>query len=161
MRPDVKPRLNVHVGLPRLVLISAFRVSMVWDLLTTFLGSLLILNGIHFIAIGLSLVGTLIAGAFNFSTRPIWGHNQGKQREIYLLRLAWILAILFDFWTSFICNVTYVALGRFELGRAATWDYMARITWDQHLIVLVITIFTVMSPMMVGIIRKRNPEFLA
>ncbi|MEM8613163.1 MAG: hypothetical protein AAGF93_14170 [Cyanobacteria bacterium P01_H01_bin.105] len=161
MRHDVKPQARIHISLPRLVLLSAFRLSMVWDLLTTFLGSLLILNGIHFIAIGLSLVGTLIAGAFNFSTRSIWESGRIKQREIYLLRFAWILAILFDFWTSFICNVTYVALGRFELGRPAAWDYMIRLTWDQHLIVLVITMFTVMSPMMVGLIRKRNPEFLA
>lgn len=161
MRHDVKPKISGGIGLPRLVLISAFRLSMVWDLLTTFLGSLLILNGIHFIAIGLSLVGTLIAGAFNFSTRPIWERVQTKQCEIYVLRFAWVLAILFDFWTSFICNVTYVSLGRFELGRAAAWDYIARLSWDQHLIVLVITLFTVMSPMMVGLIRKRNPNFLA
>ena len=72
-----------------------------------------------------------------------------------------MLAILFDFWTSFICNVTYVALGRFQLGRAAMWNYLSQITWDQHLIVLVITLFATMSPMMVGLIRERNPEFLA
>ncbi|NEQ52131.1 MAG: hypothetical protein F6K11_18650 [Leptolyngbya sp. SIO3F4] len=143
------------------MLISAFRLSMLWDLLTTFLGSLLILNGVHFIAIGLSLVGTLVAGAFNFSTRAIWARGRNKQQEIHLLRFAWVLAILFDFWTSLICNVTYIALGKFELGRPTTWDYMSRLTWDQYLIVLVITLFTVMSPMMVGLIRKRNPDFLA
>lgn len=161
MRQTIKPKITTNIGLPRLVLISAFRLSMLWDLLTTFLGSLLILDGVHFIAIGLSLVGTLVAGAFNFSTRSIWGRGQIKQQEMYLLRFAWVLAILFDFWTSFICNVTYVALGKFELGRPAAWDYLARLTWDQHLIVLVITLFTVMSPMMVGLIRKRNPDFLA
>ena len=161
MRQDIKPKVISNIGLPRLVLISAFRLSMIWDLLTTFLGSLLILNGVHFIGLGLSLVGTLIAGAFNFSTRSIWERRRTQQREIHFLRFAWVLAILFDFWTSFICNVTYVALGRFELGRPAAWDYMTRLTWDQHLIVLVITLFTVMSPMMVGVIRRRNPDFLA
>lgn len=158
MRQHARP---TPIGLPRLVLISAFRLSMFWDLLTTFLGSLLILNGTHFIAMGLSLVGTLIAGAFNFSTRSIWVGRHTKQNEIYFLRVAWVLAILFDFWTSFMCNVTYVALGRFELGRSAMWDYMAQLTWDQHLIVLVITLFATMSPMMVGLIRERNPDFLA
>lgn len=160
MRHDVKPQAT-KTSLSRLVLISAFRLSMIWDLLTTFLGTLLILNGIHFIALGLSLVGTLIAGAFNFSTRAIWEGRKIKQSETYLLRFAWMLAVLFDFWTSFICNVTYVALGRFELGRSATWGYMSQLTWDQHLIVLVITLFTTMSPMMVGFIRARNPGFLA
>ncbi len=162
MRQDIRPKVVDSIGLPRLVLISAFRVSMVWDLLTTFLGSLLILDGVHFIAVGLSLVGTLVAGAFNFSTRPIWERGRIKQREIYILRFAWVLAILFDFWTSFICNATYVALRQFKiLGRPATWDFMNRLAWDQRLIILVITVFTVMSPMMVGIIRKRHPEFLA
>ncbi len=161
MRHDAQSKIISNIGLPRLVLISAFRLSMIWDLLTTFLGTLLILNSIHFITVGLSLVGTLIAGAFNFSTRSIWEHGRIKQREIYLLRIAWILAILFDFWTSFICNVTYVALRQFEWGGPAAWDYMTRLTWAQHLVVLVITLFTVMSPMMVGIIRKRNPDFLA
>ena len=160
MRNNVKPR-PASIGLPRLVLISAFRVSMIWDLLTTFLGSLLVLDGIHLIAIGLSLVGTLIAGAFNFSTRSIWEGRRVKQTETYVLRLAWVLAILFDFWTSFICNVTYVALGQFELGRSATWGYLSQLTWDQHLIVLVITLFATMSPMMVGVIRNRNPDFLS
>ena len=162
MRQDLQPKVSGStIGLSRLVLISAFRLSMIWDLLTTFLGSLLILNSIHFITIGLSLVGTFVAGAFNFSTRSIWERSQIKQQEIYLLRFAWVLAILFDFWTSLICNATYVALRQFEWGRPAAWDYMARLTWDQHLVVLVITLFTVMSPMMVGIIRKRHPDFLA
>ena len=160
MRNDAQPRPH-SMSLSRLVLISAFRLSMIWDLLTTFLGTLLILNGIHFIALGLSLVGTLIAGAFNFSTRAIWQSRRIKQNETHLLRFAWTLAILFDFWTSFICNVTYVALGRFELGRTATWDYMSQLAWDQYLIVLVITLFSTMSPMMVGFIRERHPDFLA
>ena len=160
MRNDVKSR-TAGIGLPRLVLISAFRLSMIWDLLTTFLGSLLILDGVHFIALGLSLVGTLIAGAVNFSTRSIWEGHRTKQIETYVLRLAWVLAILFDFWTSFICNVTYVALGRFELGSSAAWGYISQITWEQHLIVLVITLFATMSPMMVGLIRERNPNFLS
>ncbi|MEM9265860.1 MAG: hypothetical protein AAGA46_10085 [Cyanobacteria bacterium P01_F01_bin.13] len=161
MRQDIKPKIVSSIGLPRLVLISAFRLSMIWDLLTTFLGSLLILDGVHFIAVGLSLVGTLVAGAFNFSTRSIWEHSRIKPREIYLLRCAWVLAVLFDFWTSFICNATYVALGQFGLGRPEALDYMSRLAWDQRLIILVITVFTVMSPMMVGVIRKRNPDFLA
>ncbi|MEO0349441.1 MAG: hypothetical protein AAF282_05255 [Cyanobacteria bacterium P01_A01_bin.15] len=161
MRHDTKPKIPNSIDLPRLVLISAFRLSMIWDLLTTFLGTLLILDGIHFIAIGLSLVGTLIAGAFNFSTRFIWIGKRIRRQEIYLLKGAWVLAVLFDFWTSFICNVTYVALGRFEFGRSATWTYLSQLAWDQYLIVLVITLFTTLSPMMVGFIKERNPDFLA
>lgn len=160
MNHDMK-RKATSISLSRLVLISAFRLSMIWDLLTTFLGTLLLLNGIHFIALGLSLVGTLIAGAFNFSTRAIWASRRIKQSETYVLRLAWALAVLFDFWTSFICNVTYVALERFELGRSVTWGHLSQLPWEQHLIVLVITLFTTMSPMMVGLIRERNPDFLS
>ncbi|MEM7796521.1 MAG: hypothetical protein AAF579_18965, partial [Cyanobacteria bacterium P01_C01_bin.118] len=113
MRHNAQPK-NRTFGLPQIVFFGAFRLSMIWDLLTTFLGTLLILNGTHFIALGLSLVGTLIAWAFNFFTWPIWNIKGIKSIERYLLRFALILAIVFDFVTSFICNVSYVALGRFE-----------------------------------------------
>ena len=43
----------IDISIRRLVLISAFRLSMIWDLLTTFLGSLIILGSANFIALGL------------------------------------------------------------------------------------------------------------
>ncbi|MCG8362532.1 MAG: hypothetical protein MJA27_04255 [Pseudanabaenales cyanobacterium] len=47
-------------------------LSSIWDLVTTFWGILLILNGVDLIPIGIALTGTLIVVAFNFSAKTIW-----------------------------------------------------------------------------------------
>lgn len=156
MGQSVRPS---SVGLPRLIMIGAFRISMVWDMVTTFLGTLLILNGVHFISIGLSIVGTLTVGAFNFSTRAILETKRGGQREIYLIRAAWLLAIVFDFVTSLVCNATYVALGRFQLGGPDLIPLS--LSFSQSVIILFITLLTTISPMLVGYLRVRAPGFLA
>ncbi len=160
MRHNVQPR-NATSGLPRIVFFGAFRLSMFWDLLTTFLGTLLILDGTHFIAIGLSLVGTLIAWAFNFFTWPIWNIKGIKSIERYSLRFALILAIVFDFVTSFICNASYVALGQFTFGRSVIFnEIFSMLTLDQCILIFVLTVFTTISPMMLRRIRYDSPNFL-
>ena len=158
--PKSKPQ-SIDVNLRRLVLLSAFRLSMIWDLLTTFLGSLIILGSASFIALGLSLVGTLTVGAFNFSTKSIWERRRVKHVEIALLQLTWIFAIAFDFWTSLTCNTTYIALRQFNLGQSEPLSQLfAQLSMGQILIVLFVTTLTTISPMMVGNIRDRNLNFL-
>jgi len=160
MRPTVKPK-PVGISIRRLVLTSAFRLSMLWNLLTTFLGTLIILGNSSFIAIGLSIVGMLMAGAFNFSTKSIWERRRLRHIELYLLKTTWFIAIAFDFWTSLTCNATYIALGQFELGPAVELPWvLAQLTVSQFLIVVFITLLTTISPMMVGYIRDRAPDFL-
>ncbi|MGD1854335.1 MAG: hypothetical protein ACFB2W_08790 [Leptolyngbyaceae cyanobacterium] len=160
MRQKTQPS-NTKFGLPQIVFFGAFRLSMIWDLLTTFLGTLLILDGTHFVALGLSLVGTLIAWAFNFFTWPIWNIRGIKAIERHLLRFALILAIVFDFVTSFICNVSYVALGQFTFGRSVVFnEIFSRLTADQFILIFVLTVFTTISPMMLRRTRYDNPNFL-
>lgn len=151
----------IDISIRRLVLISAFRLSMIWDLLTAFLGSLIILGSANFIALGLSLVGTLTVGAFNFSTKSIWEHRRTHRGEVTLLRVTWIFAIAFDFWTSLTCNTTYVALKQFELGHSGSLFWLfSQLTLGQILIVLFMTTLITISPMMVGYIRDRDLDFL-
>jgi hypothetical protein len=150
------------MGIKRLVLISAFRLSMIWGLLTTFLGTLLILDSIHFISIGIALVGALTVGAFNFSTGAIWRNHAHQSIEMLLLKVAWMLAIAFDFWTSLTCNATYIALRTFTLTTTIELSRLfARLTIGQGLVVLFVTLLCTISPMMVGYIRERDPDFLA
>ena len=161
MRHDSKPQ-SIDVSIRRLVLISAFRLSMIWDLLTTFLGSLIILGSSDFIPLGLSLVGTLTVGAFNFSTKSIWERRRIKRVEIALLQLTWIFAIAFDFWTSLTCNTTYVALKQFDFGQSEPlFQLFSQLSVGQILIVLFVTTLTTISPMMVGYIRDRNLDSLS
>ena len=63
MRPE-RQQQPTDTSIRRLVLVSAFRLSMVWDLLTTFLGSLIFLGCACFIALVLSFVGSLTVEAF-------------------------------------------------------------------------------------------------
>lgn len=161
MRPERQQQPN-DTSIRRFVLVSAFRLSMVWDLLTTFLGSLIILGSASFIALGLSFVGSLTVEAFNFSTKSIWKRRRGKRPEVALLQLIWFFAIAFDFWTSLTCNTTYVALQQFTLGQSASLSQLfVYLTIGQMLIVLFVTMLTTISPMMVGYIRDRNLDFLA
>lgn len=165
MRYDFNPKSksqSIDINLRRFVLLSAFRLSMIWDLLTTCLGSLIILGSASFVALGLSLVGTLTVGAFNFSTKSIWERRRVKHVEVALLQLTWIFAIAFDFWTSLTCNITYVALKQFDLGQSEPVSQLfTQLSTGQILIVLFVTTLTTISPMMVGYIRDRNLDFLA
>jgi hypothetical protein len=149
----------------RFVLLTALRLSMIWDLITTFLGTLLILGTISFVPLGISLVGTLIVGAFNFSTRSIWERRDLQRDDLFIqiliLRIVWVLAICFDFLTSLTCNATYVALQRLEFGGTPVefGNVLRNLNGSQAAIVLFVTTLTVVSPMMVGYIRDQDIDF--
>ncbi|MGA7938187.1 MAG: hypothetical protein WCA35_31850 [Kovacikia sp.] len=149
----------------RFVLLTALRFSMIWDLVTTFLGTLIILGTISFVPIGISLVGTLIVGAFNFSTKSIWERRDLQRDDLFIqiliLRIVWVLAICFDFLTSLTCNASYVALKRLEFGRVPVefGNVLRNLNTSQAIIVLFITTLTVVSPMMVGYVRDQDIEF--
>ncbi len=159
------------MSIKRFVLITAFRVSMIWDLIATFLGMLLILGSAEFVPFAISLVGTLIVGAFNFATKPIWeySHSDRKQGffvQFMLLRVTWVLAMAFDFWTSFTCNAVFVALPQFNVFREVgqyqiqLGALLQTLTFGQMIIVLFVTTLVTISPMMVGYIRDWDAEFL-
>jgi hypothetical protein len=159
------------MSIKRLVLMTAFRLSMIWDLISTFLGMLLILGAIGFIPFGISVVGTLIVGAFNFATQSIWARSHDDRKagffmQFLLLRVTWFLAIAFDFWTSLTCNALYVASPHFnilqDIGqvRIQLTTLMSALTFGQIIIVLFVTTMATISPMMVGYIRDWDAEFL-
>lgn len=160
-RPDSHDQ-SMDVKMRRLAIVSAFRLSLIWDLLTTFLGSLIILGNAGFIALGLSLVATLTVGALNFSTNAIWRRRRAPRAEITLLQLTWFFAIAFDFWTSLTCNTTYIALSQLNLGHSESLlQLFSRLTVGQMLIVLFVTLLATISPMMLSYIRDRDFDFLS
>lgn len=160
-RPKSKPK-SIDTKLQRLVLIGAFPLSMIWDLVTTFWGSLIILGSANLVPLGLSAVFTLTVGAFSFSTKSIWAHRRVKHPEGFLLKLTWLFAIAFDFWTSLTCNTTYVALKQFGIGQSAPLARLfSQLTIGQILIVLFVTTLSTISPMMVAYVRDRDLDVLA
>ncbi|PSN18322.1 hypothetical protein C7271_13140 [filamentous cyanobacterium CCP5] len=149
------------ISLRRWVLTNAFYLGGLWDLLTTFLGSLIILGSVTFISLGLSLVGAVTVGAFNLSTQAIWGQRQVTRRQVIVLRVIWLFAIAFDFWTSLTCNATYVALETFKPGQADSLiRLLSQLTGGQILIVMFVTILSTFSPMMVSSLRNRDIDGL-
>lgn len=160
MRHDSNPR-SMDVNLRRLVLISAFRLGMTWDLLTTFLGSIIILGSVGFVVVGLGLVGAFTVWTFNFSTQAIWKPRRITRIQVALLQFTWLFAIAYDFWTSLTCNIHYVALKQVNLGQSeAIIPLFSQLTIGQALIVLFVTILTTVSPMMVDYIRGQNSDVL-
>lgn len=147
------------------ILKSALWLSAFWDLVTTFLGTLLILGSRGFVQIGISLVGTLIVGAFSFSTKSIWKMSLNRQSEVMtyvLARFIWILVICFDFFTSLTCNATYVAYQGINIGQGPIefLDILRNLNDSQVLVVLFITILVTASPIILSYLSDRDIDVL-
>lgn len=160
MKHDFRPQAPAH-SLKKTVVTKVFWLCIVWDLFTTFLGSLIILGSSHIIALGLGLVGTFIVGVFNFLTKPIWQVRQHQPPEIRLLQLIWTVAIAYDFWTSLTCNTTSIALKRLIVDDSGSlFQLLARLSVGQVLVVLFVTTLTTISPMLFGYLRENDLDIL-
>jgi hypothetical protein len=147
------------VGLRKIVLLAALRLSAVWDLVTTFLGSLIILAQANLVAISLAAVGTLIVVAFNFSTRTIWyGRHGGHGFLRLLLKTVWVMAIAVDLWTSMTCNAWFISPNLPD-DSLALFDLLTSLTLGQFILVVFVTLVTAVSPMLVGFLRDQDIDF--
>ena len=157
MRYDAKPDLSDTQNFQQIILTNAFRIAIAWDIITTFLGMLIVLGSTGFVALGLSIVGTSAVGAFNFSTKMIWGKGALSPGEALPLKMAWVIAVALDFWTSLACNAAYIALGRFATNLPRTvGELVVQLNIGQLLIVLFVTTLATISPMMAGYRRDRR-----
>lgn len=153
---------STPMSLRRLVLLAALRCSMVWDLVTAFLGILIILDTNNVVAIGIAVVGTLIVVAFNFATRTIWHRPKPHYRfgpQLWLLRSVWLMAICVDLWTSLTCNAWFLAPST-QRDTTNVIALLGTLTPEQFLIVVFVTCISAVSPMMVGYLRGHESEFL-
>jgi hypothetical protein len=116
------------------VLIFAFGIGCVWDVVTTFLGVVKILGSTEWGAYGMAFVGACIVFAFNLATRQIW---EDFKNDNWILIVPWGGCILFDFVTSLEGNYKYVIFSR-ESNSTVT-----ALIWF-------ITFLTTISPMMVN-----------
>ncbi len=146
------------VSLRKLVLMAALQLSTVWDLVTTFLGILLILDSLHPVIISLAVIGTLIVVAFSFATRSLWQRRQrfsAASLPLLLLRLVWAMAIAVDLWTSLTCNAWFV--GRPPAGGSlALADLLGRLSLGQLILVVFVTLVTGISPILMGYLRDQD-----
>lgn len=150
------------LSIRRIVLLSALRLSMIWDLITTFVGTILILNTANAISYGIALIGTLIVVAFNFTTRDIWSRRSARSGlgvQLWLLKIVWVMAILVDLWTSLTCNAWFITENR-PSGTMDLRVLLSTLSIGQAVIVLFVTIITAVSPMLVGHLRDQDIDFL-
>jgi hypothetical protein len=145
------------VSIRKIVLLAALRLSAVWDLVTTFLGILIILAQNNWVAISLAVVGTLIVVAFNFATRSIWRRRRHSLYglQILVLKLVWVMAMGVDLWTSMTCNAWFIA-PRLPENSLALADLISSLTLGQGIIVVFVTLVTAVSPMLVGYLREQD-----
>ena len=150
------------VSLRKIVLLAALRLSAVWDLVTTFLGVLLVLAQTNIVAISLAFVGTLIVVAFNFASRSIWrrrSRHSAYSLQLCLLKIIWMMAMGVDLWTSMTCNAWFIAPDRPD-GSLALFDLLGSLTIGQFVIVVFVTLVTAISPMLVGYLRDKDINLL-
>jgi hypothetical protein len=146
------------VSLRRIVLMGALQLSAIWDLVTTLLGILLILDNLNPVTVSLAVIGTLIVVAFSFSTRLLWQRRRPYGLGILplaLLRLVWLMAILMDLWTSLTCNAWFVG-GRTAGDSLALARLLGQLNPGQWIIVVFVTLVTGISPILVGYLRDRD-----
>lgn len=145
------------VSLRKIVLLAALRLSAVWDLVTTFLGILIILSQNNWVAISLAVVGTLIVVAFNFATRSIWRRRRHSLYglQILVLKVVWVMAMGVDLWTSMTCNAWFISPNLPDDSLALA-DLLRSLTIGQGVIVVFVTLVTAVSPMLVGYLREKD-----
>jgi hypothetical protein len=150
------------VSLRKLVLMAALQLSTLWDLITTLLGILIILDSRNLVAISLAVIGTLIVVAFNFSTQPIWRRRQRYSAfgfQLLILRLVWLMALGVDLWTSLTCNAWFIGTQR-ATDSVALGDLLGSLSLGQLVLLVFITLVTGVSPMLVGYLRDQDIDTL-
>ena len=150
------------------VLVLAFALGVFWDMITTYLGTLIILGTQNFITGGIAIVGTAMVVALNFSTKAVW--QTGARRNIrfetflvrfILLRLAWVLAVIYDLWTSLTCNALYVLLPTAPDWRdRSLLELLSLLKTGQLLVILFVTVLTVISPIVFGHLSGLETDIL-
>jgi hypothetical protein len=149
-------------SLRKLVIMGALQLSTVWDLITTALGILIILDSRNPVALSLAAIGTLIVVAFNFSTRSIWRrrqHYSAAGLPLLGLRLVWLMAMGVDLWTSLTCNAWFVGPQQ-PWGGVGLGELLGSLSLGQGIIVVFITVLTAVSPMLVGYLRNQDLDTL-
>ena len=150
------------VSIRKIVLLAALRLSAIWDLVTTFLGILIVLTQTNLVAVSLAVVGTLVVVAFNFATRSIWrrrSHHSEYGAQILLLKVVWLMAMGVDLWTSMTCNAWFISSDLPD-DSLALFALLSTLTVGQFIIVVFVTLVTAVSPMLVGYLRDRDIDFL-
>lgn len=114
-----------------------------WDFVTTYVGTVTILENLNWVAMGTGLIGAAIVCVLNFYTTRVWEKsedNVGKKQDSnfinWIVRLFWLGAIILDFYASFVAHYRYALQGANGLGAG--------------FVIVFITALLVISPMTLG-----------
>ncbi|MEG3844946.1 hypothetical protein [Microcoleus sp. herbarium14] len=156
--------------------IIVFCVPAVWDVVTTYKGIVSILGGENSGTMGVAIVLAIFIAGLSVLTTNIWNgkpevHKKksnfsivinGKEYHLDLgmstiLRLMWLLAIPFDFWTSLTGNIQLLTRGSFGIAAAAASTPTP--TGSQWIVILFATAIATLSPMIVGHFLSSSDNF--
>ena len=93
----------------RIFLLIALGIAALWDVLTTIYGTILILGDGPVQIVAAVLFGILILG---FSINSVRIFRFKASFIIVLTRIFWIVAICYDFYTSWVANAALLTTGR-------------------------------------------------
>ena len=126
-------------------LLFCFLVAALWDGVTTVLGTAVILQALEPIQYGFCVASAIVILGFGFGTRTFFG----KRGTVYLFfQLGWVLAIIFDAYTSFMGNARYVVLKQPFTVTISEGFFLtvSQMSMQQFLVVAVMTILVSGSP---------------
>jgi hypothetical protein len=136
-------------------MIFAFFIAALWDGITTVLGVATVIEAQGVTGYALAGVGGLVVFAFGIGTKTIFSEGG----FIYIvLRILWILSLLFDLYTSFLGNARYLIMQeniRESIGTRMGIDTISNsLDGTQLISVLVLTILVSSSPMVISFLYE-------
>lgn len=90
-------------------LLPIFMIVAFWDAFTTVFGTISILGEANAGAIITGVIVSIIMLVLFFLTFAIWGDGIENEFMMYFLRALWIVAFVYDIYTSFYGNSAFIA----------------------------------------------------
>ena len=131
-------------------MIFCFVVASIWDGITTAFGVASIVGANDPLGYAMCAAAGLVVLGFSVGTKTIWTRSEVV---FVFMRILWVAAVAFDFYTSFIGNAKYIILRNVtEAGKGLT----DQLTQEQLWIVLFLTALVSGAPIFVSYLTTNN-----
>lgn len=135
-------------------MILCFGVGALWDGLTTALGLAVIIQADDELGYAMCFVGGIIVLGFGIGTKLIFESGG----FVYLImKVLWLIAIIFDFYTAFIGNAQYIILKVRLLDISRATASLANVTHSinsaQFVVLIVLTVLVSASPILISYLQ--------
>ena len=133
-------------------MILCFVICSIWDGITTALGVAVIIGANDPLGYAMCAAAGLIVLGFCIGTRTVWS----RSGPVFMaMRILWVGAVGFDFYTSFIGNTKYIILrNTLQVGKSL----VEQLTAEQFFVVLFLTALVSGSPIFLGYLTNDKSD---